>query len=196
MSMRQVFSKYVLGVAAFLAATSSIAVGAAPDGWFLAGSKPANYDTGVDPAAAYNNRPSVLLKGKTDEPGFGTLMQSFTAANYLGKRVRFSAFVRSENVTQWAGLWARVDGPGSPPQPLAFDNMQGRPIKGTSAWQLYEVVLDVPDTAKGIAIGILLERSGAVWLNGASFEVVSSAVPVTSMQPKASDGPRNLSFVQ
>jgi hypothetical protein len=188
--------RYIFGVPVALVVTSCIAGGAAPDGWFLAGSKPANYETGVDSAAAYNNMPSAFLKAKADQDGFGTLMQNFTAANYLGKRVRLSAFVKSENLTRWAGLWARVDGPGSPPKALAFDNMQGRPIKGTSAWQRYEVVLDVPDSAKGIAIGILLEGSGAVWINGASFEVVGLSVPVTSIEPKSSDSPKNLSFVQ
>lgn len=32
-----------------------------------------------------------------------------------------------------AGLWMRVDSPT--PTPLAFDNMQARPIKGTLDWR-------------------------------------------------------------
>jgi hypothetical protein len=48
--------------------------------------------------------------------GFGTLMQDFRAKQYVGKRVRFSAFVKSENVEGWAGLWMRVDkGEGATP---------------------------------------------------------------------------------
>jgi hypothetical protein len=71
--------------------------------------------------------------------------------------------------------------------------MQNRPIKGTSGWQRYEVVLDVPESAVGIAFGILLDGPGEVWLNSLEFDVVSAAVETTgkSMLP---EGPRNLGF--
>jgi hypothetical protein len=173
-----------------------LAVAAAPDGWFLAGSRPANYETGVDQSTIYNGLPSSFLKAKADQDGFGTLMQSFSAAKYLGQRIRLSGYVKSDSVVRWAGLWARVDGPGSPPKVLAFDNMQGRPVKGTTAWQRYDVVLDVPDTAVGVAIGILLDGPGEVWLNGASFDTVAKSTPVTANQTGLAvpDNPRNLSF--
>ena len=133
--------------------------GSAPEGWTLAGSKPANYDTGVDEQVMYNRHFSVYLKfkGGEDTEGFGTLMQSFNANKYLGKRVRFSGTVKSEGVEQWAGLWMRVD---KGAQSVAFDNMGNRPIKGTTGWQDYEVVLDVPKDATGVAFGILLDGSG------------------------------------
>src|SRR5450631_487339 len=41
--------------------------------------------------------------------GFGTLMQDFRADHYQGKRVRFSAFVKTEAAQDWAGQWKRVD---------------------------------------------------------------------------------------
>ncbi len=174
---------------------SLAAFAAAPAAWFLAGSKPANYDTGVDQTAIYNGLPSSFLKAKADQDGFGTLMQSFTAAKFQGQRVRMSGYVKSENVTRWAGLWVRVDGPGTQSQPLAFDNMQSRPIKGTTAWQRYEVVLDVPASAQGIALGILLDGPGEIWLNGVAFDTVDAAVPVTDIKVAAQpDGPSNLTF--
>jgi hypothetical protein len=58
----------------------------------------------------------------------------------------------------WAGLWMRVD--GQEPKMLAFDNMQGRPIQGTTAWKRYEVILDVDPQATAIAFGILWTRRG------------------------------------
>ena len=50
------------GIAAALAAHA-----AAPQGWFLAGSKPDNYDTGVDRDTVYNAKPSAFLKAKADQ---------------------------------------------------------------------------------------------------------------------------------
>src|SRR5262249_47555318 len=127
-----------------------------PKGWFMAGSKPSDYESTMDPANAFGGQPSVYLRSKKPEAeGFGTLMQNFGADKYIRKRVRLSASVKSENVQNWAGLWMRVDGKqlGAP---LGFDNMMDRPIKGTTAWRSYEVVLDVPAEASGVAFGILL----------------------------------------
>jgi hypothetical protein len=76
----------------------------------------------------------------------------------------------------------RVDkgtGPG-----VAFDNMQDRPIKGTTSWLRYDVVLDVPSDADDIAFGVLLAGTGKIWLNGIEFEVVGSEVPTTGEKPK------------
>jgi hypothetical protein len=163
----------------------------------LAGSKPADYDTGVDPSVRYNQTQSAYLKSKffpiKEDRAFGTLMQSFRADQYLGKRVRFRGFVKTDDVQDWAGLWMRID-KGS--AAVAFDNMQDRPIQGTGDWREYSVVLDVPADATGIAFGILLSKTGEVWLNSANFEVVTSEVPVTGKssgepQPTA---PVNLNF--
>ena len=188
-----------LVLSAGIAGITLLAFGAAPEGWFLAGSKPANYDTGIDSKAYFNDYPSAYLKSTVEHPeGFGTLMQQFSASAYAGKRIRYSAYVQSQEVAGWAGLWMRVDGPmgGNNQAPvLAFDNMQNRPIKGSTGWQRYEIVLDVPDTASGIGMGILLTGNGSVWLNGNRIEVVPQSVPTTSPSPGTRpDGPRNLSF--
>lgn len=164
---------------------------AAPPGWFMAGSAPRSYETGIDRAVTYSGPPSAYLKSVSQVPpqGFGTLMQSLQAGDYKGKRVRFSAQVKSESVTEWAGLWMRVD---EGKQVSAFDNMQRRPIRGTTNWTPYAVVLDVSNNATGISFGILLAGTGSVWLNGAKFEVVDDLIPVTG--PAAPAAPANLDF--
>lgn len=78
----------------------------------------------------------------------------FKADSYRGKRMSFSAVVKSADVENWAGLWMRIDGPFE--RSLGFDNMQNRSIKGTTNWQKYGVVLDVPMESINIAFGILL----------------------------------------
>jgi len=167
-----------------------------PHGWFLAGSKPYEFEAGVDPGQAYQGHRSVYLKSKQlSADGFGTLMQQFTAEQYLGKRVRLSGLVKSQEVAEWAGLWVRVD--KGKETGVAFDNMQDRAIKGTTDWRRYEVVLDVPEDATGIALGILLTGAGEVWLNGARFEVVGADVAVTgSKNTKTPDKPVNLDFAE
>lgn len=167
----------------------------APHGWFLAGSKPSEFEAGVDPGHAYQSHRSAYLRSKQlSVDGFGTLMQQFTAEQYLGKRVRLSGLVRSQEVAKWAGLWVRVD---SGKDVVAFDNMQNRPIKGTTEWHRYEVVLEVPKNATGIALGILLTGAGEVWMNGARFDVVGPDVAVTgSHHARIPDNPMNLDFAE
>jgi hypothetical protein len=143
-----------------------------PANWILAGDHPETYTADVLDKTLH-------LAGTTASSGFGTAMQTISSANYRGKNVRFTAQVRSADVAGWAGLWMRVDG-GSRGV-LAFDNMQQRPIKGTTEWTTYSVVLPVPDSASDIAFGVLLAGSGNVWMKNLTFESVGSNVKPTSM---------------
>src|SRR4029077_16241562 len=75
-----------LGILVLLAACSLALQAAAPKGWFVAGSKPTEYEFGIDRVAAYNGHPSAYLRAKVSSvDGFGTLMQDFHADHYLGK---------------------------------------------------------------------------------------------------------------
>ena len=164
-----------------------------PAGWIKAGSHPAEYDMGVDTANRHEGRAIAYVKGTATEfHGFGTLMQMASSREYLGKRVRFSAYVKSEKVQSgWAGLWFRIDGAKSG-EVLGFDNMQQRPLKGTTDWKRVDIVLDVPQNAAALAYGILLAGDGQVWMDDLKFEVVKPDVPVTGSGPAGP--PRNLNF--
>ena len=195
MNKRQLSRFKILGFAA-ICAVSVLALRAdAPRGWFLAGSNPAEYETGVDASQSYQGQGSASLKSKgTAVDGFGTLMQNISAEKYKGSKVRLSGLVKSEDVTHWAGLWMRVDKGG---EVIALDNMQNRGIKGTTGWQRYYVVLEVPKDATKIAFGILLSGPGSVWLNSPKLEIVDVDEPSTNMPEQVlPESPVNLQFVQ
>lgn len=171
-----------------------------PAGWFVGGNAPHHYEAGVDPAGACEGERSAVLRARTDEPsGYGTFMQIFRADDFRGQRVRFSAMVRTERVDGWAGLFMRVDGPDAK-QPLAFDNMQTRALVGTNGCERHDVVLQVPQNASYVALGMILSGTGKVWLSGVRFEPVGPEIAVTDLlnheglAPPVSDGPDNLSF--
>jgi len=152
-------------------------------GWFLAGDKPQDYRIGSDPATQHGGKASGHLQATSDPlGGFGTLMQSVKADPYRGARVRMSGWVRANGVTDWAGLWMRVHGPDTQKtqRSLSFDNMENRPIKGTSGWTRYEIVLDVPPESVEIAFGILLAGGGEVWLDDVQFAKVGNDIPTTN----------------
>lgn len=193
MSSNQYFWRMLVGVVLLLTGLVLVAQATLPRGWLLAGTKPSEYEVGVDVDQMYQGHATAFLKSKTlNADGFGTLMQSIKAEQYLGRKVRLSGLVKSEEVLGWAGLWMRVDKEKSP---VAFDNMENRAIKGTTGWQRYDVVLGVPKDATAISFGILLAGSGVVWLNDTKFDVVGADVPVTNTGDKVlPEKPINLEF--
>ena len=169
-----------------------------PTGWFNAGSKPKSYEMGIDKGAGQNGKNAATIKSIDKKiEGFGTLMQQSKPDKYLGKRIKMTGFVKSENVTTWAGLWFRVDQAGSQ-QALSFDNMGDRPIKGTTGWTKYEIVLDVPNNASLIAYGALLDGTGQIWFDNITIEIVDDNVPTTGSQngkkSATQNEPTNLDF--
>ena len=193
MPNNQCFWRMLIAVVLLLTGLVLVAQATLPRGWLLTGTKPSEYEVGVDVDQKYQGHATAFLKSKSlNADGFGTLMQSIKAEQYLGRKVRLSGLVKSEEVLGWAGLWMRVDKEKSP---VAFDNMENRAIKGTTGWQRYDVVLDVPTNATAISFGILLAGSGVVWLNGTKFDVVDADVPVTNTGEKVlPEKPINLEF--
>jgi len=102
---------------------------------------------------------------------------------YLGKRIRFSAYVKTENVAEWVGLWVWVGKKGGK-EALAFDNMRygkkDRAIRGTTPWTKYEVVLDVPMNASNIIYGTMIAGTGEMRVHTILLEIVDTSVPVTA----------------
>jgi hypothetical protein len=114
---------------------------AAPRGWIIAGSHPAEYFMGIESTIRHFGTKCAWIKSIGDKMnGFGTLMQVFVPGAYAGKRVRLSGWIKTADVDNQAGLWMRVDGPEQGKH-LAFDNMGNRPIIGTRDWAKYEVIL-------------------------------------------------------
>jgi len=173
--------------------TSQILPAAIPRGWYLAGSKPSDYEAGVDPQVLHEGHPSAFLKAqKPNSEGFGTLMQDIRTDKFIGKRIRLTGLVKTDAVGGWAALWMRVD---RGTETVAFDNMQDRPLKGTVDWRKCEIVLDVPSGATGIFFGVLLGGSGTVWLNNLKFEIVGPETPLSIKPPVLRpDSPVNLDF--
>ena len=172
-----------------------------PSGWFKAGSSPKSYYMGIDKNIGQNGKNSATIKSKEKKiKGFGTLMQDCLPDQFLGKRVRMSGYLKTENVTDWSGFWFRIDSKESN-RPLGFDNMHDgkndRSIKGTTDWTKYEIVLDVPLESSNLAYGALLVGRGQIWFDNITFEVVNENVPTTGEQKEfltPLKSPANLDF--
>ena len=163
-----------------------------PKGWWAA--KTNEYQIGVDTTNA--EKPAAFIESIVPVPkAFIALNQTFSAKDYRGKRVRFKGNIKTSNVQKWAGFWLRADNAQS--AIVAFDNMQSRGISGTSDWKPGEIVMDIPDDAEMLFLGLILDGAGKVWTNGLVFEIVDSSVPVTTQKkPDVPRAPQNLNFTE
>jgi hypothetical protein len=174
-------------------AVAEPATAAAPPGWIIAGNAPANYVFAVDAATPVRGSKSASITAKptATSNGFGTLMQVIAAEDYRGSRLRLSGYLRTAGADR-SQMWMRVDGPNH--EVLAFDNMDSRPVTGTTGWKRYDIVLDVPQDSTDVAFGYLLVGRGEVWGAGFQLEKVGTAIPVTSRDPILPRKPSNLDF--
>lgn len=165
-------------------------------GWFLSGSNPFHYEMGIDHAIVHQGKASGYLKSKTvlDPTEFATMMQTFKATQFIDKRIRLSCFIRTEDVENYAGMWMRVD--DTMEDVLQFDNMSNRPIQGTTNWNRYSIILDVPKRSAVISFGVILSGQGTVWADQFSFEEVDRSIPTTNLEVhgELQENPVNLSF--
>ena len=175
----------------------------APKGWWKNGTNSAvAYVAGVDRGQTHEGLLSAYVKSIQPSSdgfgGFGGMMQMCSADNFLGKRLRFSAWMKTENANDGgAHLWFRVDGKEKN-EMLQFDNMDNRPAKGTTEWQQYSIVLDVPANALALAYGFFVQGTGQAWVSGVKIEEVGSDVPSTNLPLNKArnmpEAPVNLGF--
>jgi hypothetical protein len=64
---------------------------------------------------------------------------------------------------------------------VAFDNMGNRPIKATTDWKMYSIVLDVPTAATRIVFGTILAGKGQVWADDFKLDIVDNRIASTNM---------------
>lgn len=57
-------------------------------------------------------------------------------------------------------------------------------ITGTTEWNHYSCVLDIPKNGGILNIGILLQGKGQVWLDNVSFQEVDMNTPTTEFVPE------------
>jgi erythromycin esterase-like protein len=92
----------------------------------------------------------------------------FPATAAAGHHVRFSGWIRSQDVSDYTGLWWRADAQGGT---IAFDNMERQQVKGTRGWQRYALELDVPAKADHVVFGALMSGRGRAWFDSLGIEI-------------------------
>lgn len=164
----------MLALALLASATASFADDL-PDGWFLSGNNREAFT--VVPGTAGSGRSAVLKSVADPEGRAGLLVQACRAGFYAGHRARLTARVKTQDAAGWVGLVLRAEDKNG--TIVALDNMNTRPIKGTTDWQTATVILDIPPTAITLVYGVSLTGTGAAWLDDVKLDPVGPEVEVT-----------------
>jgi hypothetical protein len=147
-------------------------------------SDPAKYAVGIDYDVGYKNGRSGFVQSLSANRGdWGCLLQSIDAHEYRGKRVRFGAFIQSEEVVGWCGLNMCLKGAMS--NTVAYTDMWKNAITGTQDWTECALVLDVPTTAYYATICATLQGEGRVMFSRFVLEEVGSDIPTTDRDSEA-----------
>ena len=144
-------------------------------GWLLDGSfrEHSVQDHWQDYAAAADQGTAVLQAATPDPVGFAALAQFMWADDYRGSVVTIRGRLRTADSAGRAGLFVRVQTPGSgpgPSNPLNFDDVladAGTTVSAVAAapdWVQQEVTARVPGDCRLVGFGIFLAGSGRIEL--------------------------------
>jgi hypothetical protein len=150
-------------------------------GWSVSEETLQDYEAGIDRSVTHGDRASAYVRSKSSDMKAKAIVlrQAVRSDLFRGQRVRLSGYVRGNVVEGWAGLWMRVDGQQG--IRLSLDNMKNRPIRGSTGWMKYEVVLDVPEDSVAICFGLLLAGEGQVWMDDLKVETVDHQTVTTEL---------------
>jgi erythromycin esterase-like protein len=112
----------------------------------------------------------ALAPSTAAQAPFGHASGSFPLEDARGKHVRFIGYIKTEDVSGYAGFWWRVDGE-SKTGPLAFANLKDLAPKGTTDWKQYELEIPVAENATAIYFGSLLSGTGTAWFDNLRVEL-------------------------
>jgi hypothetical protein len=143
-----------------------------PGGW-EADLPASQYRIGLDREARHGGKFAAFLEPRSarlESPEYGSLVQTISARNFRGKRMKFSAFVKTERLKGKAQLWTLVwhSSPDSSNREVAT------PIENDSDWARQEVEFSVADDAVTIECGLMLIGRGRVRMDDASLDVVKA----------------------
>ncbi|HEX8228700.1 MAG TPA: hypothetical protein VF826_05225 [Chloroflexia bacterium] len=150
----------------------------------------------LDTTVFQDGASSLRLEGDTSSSGRGPthVKQSIQLSGYAGKRVRVTAYVKTEKAWRWATIYTdledRTDDDAS--RRLAHDDLYTRPVPSTCNWTQYSMVMDVPHGNVVLTFGAFIDGGGTLWVDDVRIEEVGEEPATTGAQ--LLDRPTNLDF--
>jgi len=93
-----------------------------------------------------------------------------------GKRIRFSAQLKTKDLEKSCQLWIRAD---KGVDPLEVKDLQGRGPKETFDWNRYTIEMDIPQEATSVSLGAVMDGKGTAWMD----DLEISTLPLNGVKP-------------
>lgn len=130
----------------------------------------------VDGQIVHGGQWSLRIERKDTSPGTLTSLSRTIPIDFAGRRLELRGFLRTEEVSNFAGLWMRED---SDAGMIAIDNMEKRQLKGTTDWTEYSVSLPLNRAAKRLKVGVLVAGTGRTWAD--DLRLLVDGQPIASV---------------
>lgn len=102
-----------------------------------------------------------IVRDAESESEFSTLTKGIDVT-FSGSKLELRAYLKTEDVVGWAGLWLRQDGDSGM---VGFKNHEDLDLHGTNDWTEYSLELDLSPQAEDVFFGALLFGTGRVWVD-------------------------------
>jgi len=140
--------------------------------WEFGGSFRNEHSHAADYACTADAGTAVVASAVQDPEGFAALAQSVLAHKYLGRTVTFRAEVRTEGVTNEAGLHLLG---GMPTGPVSLPNSVTVPLAGSNDWTALELSAHVAEHGGMVQFGVFLRGPGRVALRNPQLSFTPAA---------------------
>ncbi|MBL8210987.1 MAG: hypothetical protein JNK87_09765 [Bryobacterales bacterium] len=127
-----------------------------PKGWFGGPAETIHTDRSVVHSGAW----AVRLERTASSPQAFSVITSAVPVYFAGSEIELRGFLRTEDVSGFAGLWLRQD--GDRPN-LVLDNMEKRQLKGSTEWAEYSIKMPIHSEATRLYFGVLVSGTGKAW---------------------------------
>jgi hypothetical protein len=145
--------------------------------WQLTAQSKDRFEATNDTGVRFREKPTARLQTSASYADLGSLTLSVDAGQYQGKRIRFSSNAKVSGVEGRTGLWIRISNHSTPLR--SYADTHDVELKGSSDWTALAIVIDVPEDARTVELGLSQEGRGTSWFGPVSVETVDDSVPVT-----------------
>ncbi|MEC8325119.1 MAG: hypothetical protein VX100_03235 [Pseudomonadota bacterium] len=114
-----------------------------------------------------NEQVHLAYQGEPGLKSFGAVGIDFDAAPFIGKKLKFSAEIKSQD-SEYSSIWLRVN---DSEKVIAFDNATDRSLIGTKEWTHFQVILPVKPGAESIYAGLIQGAKGSMSARNISFSI-------------------------
>jgi hypothetical protein len=165
-----------------------------PKAWTKSGTWAGSYSMKIKPNEGLNNSNALELESiEKNIMGSGAVIQTISSSNYIGKRIKLSAYIKTEKVNDFAclilcsnqnldELWNDV---------VTNSEDKKTYLKGVHEYKKIECYLNVTDNFGNIVLGAMIKGEGKIWLDRFNLEIIEN---IAESGNELSKAPQNMEF--